>query len=416
MLSDAAAPLDREDPMPSTFTWLDYSESERRKMLDVIELFGERATRDELGLGGIRDAFADLLFPGTSTIQTRAKYFLFVPWIYLALEEKQVASDRVEHRARKLEVELMNAIASSHDSSGLIGKRARENVRRLASSVYWLGLETWGIRLFSGSEDQYHRSLKLFYARRQSRPSRYESDGESPTEPHVCNWHPGIPAAPADFPQGVTFELSETEAEYLRERVLANCPHSLLAHILRERIPTGGVDACWDLADRVPIAFTEQLTHGQNFSEIMWGAQLLYNLMLAELRPWPERIDEYREVLDEWWQLLASRRNDLKSWDRRRFWQIVRGATPQVSLPTQAFVNQWINAVLLAANLSSVVDGQAIRSLIDRREHALKRGQSRLTNRRALELWNGAAGAGQMDLRWNAAKRIVSDMMRDVGN
>ena len=58
--------------MPSTFTWLDYSEHERRKMLDVIELFGERTTRDELGLGSIRDAFADLLFPGTSTIQTRA--------------------------------------------------------------------------------------------------------------------------------------------------------------------------------------------------------------------------------------------------------------------------------------------------------------------------------------------------------
>jgi len=34
--------------MPSTFTWLDYSEQERRKMLDVIELFGERTTRDEL--------------------------------------------------------------------------------------------------------------------------------------------------------------------------------------------------------------------------------------------------------------------------------------------------------------------------------------------------------------------------------
>ena len=36
--------------MASTFTWLDYSEHERRKMLDVIELFGEKTTRDELGL------------------------------------------------------------------------------------------------------------------------------------------------------------------------------------------------------------------------------------------------------------------------------------------------------------------------------------------------------------------------------
>ena len=35
----------------STFTWLDYSEHERRKMLDVIKLFSEKTTRDELGLG-----------------------------------------------------------------------------------------------------------------------------------------------------------------------------------------------------------------------------------------------------------------------------------------------------------------------------------------------------------------------------
>jgi len=67
--------------MVPTFTWLDYSEVERRKMLDVIDLFGEKTTRDELGIGGVRDAFADLLFPAT-TIQTTAKYFLFVPWMY----------------------------------------------------------------------------------------------------------------------------------------------------------------------------------------------------------------------------------------------------------------------------------------------------------------------------------------------
>ncbi len=42
--------------------------------MEVIDLFGEDDTRDELGLGTIRDGFADLLFPGTSTIQTRAVF------------------------------------------------------------------------------------------------------------------------------------------------------------------------------------------------------------------------------------------------------------------------------------------------------------------------------------------------------
>jgi len=61
---------------------LDYSEHERRKMLDVVDLFKERDTRDELGIGAVRDSFADQLFPGTSTIMTRARYFLLVPWTY----------------------------------------------------------------------------------------------------------------------------------------------------------------------------------------------------------------------------------------------------------------------------------------------------------------------------------------------
>jgi hypothetical protein len=43
----------------SAFVWLDYSERERRKMLDVVDLFGEHDTRDELGIGSVRDAFAD---------------------------------------------------------------------------------------------------------------------------------------------------------------------------------------------------------------------------------------------------------------------------------------------------------------------------------------------------------------------
>ena len=64
----------------SAFVWLDYSERERRKRLDVVDLFREHDTRDEFGIGSVRDAFADMLFPGTSTIMTRARYFLLVAW------------------------------------------------------------------------------------------------------------------------------------------------------------------------------------------------------------------------------------------------------------------------------------------------------------------------------------------------
>lgn len=42
----------------------------------IIDLFDEKDTRDELGLGAARDALSDLMFPGTSTIQTRLRYML----------------------------------------------------------------------------------------------------------------------------------------------------------------------------------------------------------------------------------------------------------------------------------------------------------------------------------------------------
>ena len=68
--------------MTSAFAWLDHSESDRRKALDVVDLFREQDTSDELGIGTVRDALADSLFPGISTIQARGKYLLFISLIY----------------------------------------------------------------------------------------------------------------------------------------------------------------------------------------------------------------------------------------------------------------------------------------------------------------------------------------------
>lgn len=94
--------------MASSLTWLDYSEHERRKMLDVVHLFQEKDTRDELGIGTVRDAFADLLFPGTSTIQRRARYFLFVPWMYINLEKRKTPSNSINKRSRDEEIALIH--------------------------------------------------------------------------------------------------------------------------------------------------------------------------------------------------------------------------------------------------------------------------------------------------------------------
>ncbi|TFJ94342.1 DUF6361 family protein [Lentibacillus salicampi] len=66
--------------------WIDYSSEHREKVMAVLDALFAPGAVDELGIGRIRDGFSDIYFQGTSTIQTRAKYFLIVPYLLMELE------------------------------------------------------------------------------------------------------------------------------------------------------------------------------------------------------------------------------------------------------------------------------------------------------------------------------------------
>ena len=74
--------------MVSSFGWLDVDAEQRQKMLEVADLFRETGTIDDLGVGTIRDAISDLLFPGTSVLHTRLRYVLFIPWLLQRAAQK----------------------------------------------------------------------------------------------------------------------------------------------------------------------------------------------------------------------------------------------------------------------------------------------------------------------------------------
>jgi hypothetical protein len=394
-----------ECPVPSSFTWLDYSEQQRRQMLDVIDLFREQETRDELGIGAVRDAFADMLFPGTSTIQTRARYFLFIPWIYQQIEEKRVGSDQVRLKARKLEVALIFALLESDDTAGLLGKQAKENLQRLPSNVYWQGLRVLGICLFQGSQEQYHRWLDGYYRMLD----RAEKAGDSPAAP---NWHPGLPNAPEGFPKQASFDLEPEEGRYLRDRILARAPRTLFAFLVDSERASADVAFPREHPQfaEFPDHIRTQLEHGRNFSEAIHGAAYLYNLMLAEKRGSDELVTQYQELLGEWAELVIGRVDALRGWDRRRFWQLVITAGARVTPQTRLFIDSWPELAVSAESPQSLQASGKARALVGERERALKRGLSRLDNARALELWNGAAGTAALDFRWRNARVILEDV------
>jgi hypothetical protein len=62
--------------MVSGLAWLDSSRADQQRMRELLKMFSEQESRDELGIGQVRDAFSELLFPGTSVLHTRARYLL----------------------------------------------------------------------------------------------------------------------------------------------------------------------------------------------------------------------------------------------------------------------------------------------------------------------------------------------------
>jgi hypothetical protein len=401
--------------MASFFSWLDYSEQDRRKIIAVIDLFKERETRDELGIGVIRDAFADILFPGTSTIQTRARYFLFVPWIYKNLENKNVPPAKFSKRAREDELDLIEPLLNSDDPEGTIGKQAGKKLRRLPSSIYWHGLGVWGIRPFAGSITAYHNSIEAFY-----RSNKNSFDVEEEIEgcgQRRHNWHPSLPSPPEKIPQEVSFKLAREEAEYLKDRVMSRCPGTMLAWLLHLEENIGSAEFPWQVPniEKFPQDIREQLIHAQNFSEAIHGAVLLYNLMLAEKLEESDWVQGYRESLKIWADNLYMRRDELSQWDyEKRFYEIVisQGGIP--SHGTKDFINLWLEMALSPEEAKRIADSPKARKLIYNREILLKKALARLENKRTLELWRGASGSSQLKYRWNPTKRMVMDILEGL--
>ncbi len=400
----------------SSFSWLDYDEHDRRRMLDIVSMFSERETRDELGVGSIRDAFADMLFPGTSTIQTRARYFLFIPWMYLRLEREGVRSSEIAKRARKCELQLIPVIEESEDAVNNIGRIARDDLRRLPSNIYWLGLKRWGICQFYGSQDQYHRSLDTFYEH-TGRGRRYSDDGRG--ELLVSsrgNWDSHLPQPPINFPLQASLRLESHEAVYLRNCIQQAAQSTLLAFLVTDCQTTDWISAPWlhPQYAQFPEHIREQLYHARNFAESIHGAALLYNLLLAEARESAELVNTYTLRLAEWVSRIGSRLPNFESWNITRFWSIVRGEDAHIPALTVQFVEQWLTVVTDPSRIHTIHKDARARELVRHRERFLKGQQARLINQRALAQWTGAAGADMLNFRWPTAWRIITDIQEGL--
>jgi len=401
----------------SMISWLDHSEEDQRRVREMLQLFSDRDTVDDLGIGTVRDAISNSLFPGTSVIQTRARYFLFVPWLFRRAEHRH--PQQLVAKTIDMERNLIEALRAGGDVAGLIGAEAGKNVRTLPSAIFWGGLVRYGIFLSpSLTIRQYGRHVARGLA---------ALDSEDEIGDRIPSfWQRDIPDPPSDLFQFqvATFDLTRDEAEWLCERIISsdrpNQPASLLTAYIRDLgrgKPLVAADAMWDaqLPTGTPQSIIELAQHAKQFSCATQGAALLYNLMLAEerrgihLEPTDgTSVGNYRVRLDKWTATASGIR--LNAWAGRiaDFWECILDNRVHIPRETQIFLNEW--AHLIVEDLRHLDTSPAARALIRNREIQHKRGQARLANKKRLQEWTGDAGTRQLLFRWPQVQRMLTDI------
>lgn len=410
--------------------WVDLSNDDRDKVMAVIDLMESSASAvDELGIGVIRDHFADCLFPGTSTIQTRSKYFFIIPWVMKEVENKSAHSvETFRKQLRKEELKLIDILKDNErnktgtiEQKGIIGSRSGRSLKRLPSEIYWNGLRTYGIfRIPNASLAQYMhlcqkrnkiKGLKAYNTNTDENGVVHESE----VADLDTIWN--ILRPKDEWRKDIDMSLTFDEATFLihRIQVAEKSKDSLLATLVSEVQKDPDfynqlAETSFEELDRLP--FYKELDSetkwvyeaAKNFSFIIKGAHIRYNYIL--FREAEYEIDSMEE---EWTKWLAQLKEfDFNMFDVKKVYNKLNIHHKDV----RYFVSSWVEA---CQDIENVNDEQIDKLIIDREKLIKGKTRAKLINAKKYceekQIQSGQqVGINKLDYRWGNVKRHIEDI------
>ena len=238
--------------------YINFSSEEQNNIYKVIQSIRDHQAIDELGIGRIRDAFSNRMFPGMSTLHNRAKYFVLLPSLYHQAEKEHYKNaGEVKQKILNLEIKLTRQLLlGTSDAkakkgitgSSIIDQTEQNNSRYVKydpSYIYWGALVSYNMVRTDGNLYQliYERSLKA-----KDQPAKWRAKDED--EPIQGDDIEGSGSTALFDTGGLSFKfdgktpisiiLTNEEAAFIKrqivtsEKVIAGqkCKDSLLAYIL----------------------------------------------------------------------------------------------------------------------------------------------------------------------------------------
>lgn len=405
--------------------WIDFSKTHKDRVATVLDLLKLDGMVDELGIGVIRDAFANEMFPGISTIQTKAKYFFLTPyilWDYCRLSSSKKKGLSVQKYLERQENETMWHLIDLYDAQigeGVIGilKKRPQTLMRKPSAIYWNGMTFYkfiqtdlSITPFLISKSRHSiesllsESLDGDDSLGDDRDAEYENVFNIRVKPDI-KWYANL--------QETRLELTHDEADFFRSRIIENAGTRLIAELTKN----DNLFALFEKSKNFEQFATDCqvfpasdhlktiLALAHDFSEVMYGAHILYNKLIQQKFFQNNCFDE------DWQQWISNIGNKLIAPQNLNEKAIFSYAL-QAKKHTQLFVNEWINFVH-----SKKFDAEKMEKLVFDQEIWNKKFKARLNKSDVQDVKENVwVGFRRLDYRYSQAKRILTDIKKGLNN
>lgn len=277
--------------------WVDYSREERETIKELLKVLGESGSLDELGVGIVRDSISDLLYPGTSVLHTRAKYYILIPELFKkAMKSGLTTSSEVRNLINTDQDRIARALRRAIDeetgtkAAGIIGGRSDRGVKMKPTRIYWNALRTTEILCNSDmSFDDACSAVAGYNRKTQNIVIKYESEDDGGDADDVGAGNFALFTAPCkerieDYLENPTLHLRKDEADYLRTQFL-HVPvmkNTLMEYCLKTKTSYQGVALDDIPTEGMPEVLAHNLELATEFANFIYGAYIVYNLLFIE--------------------------------------------------------------------------------------------------------------------------------------
>ena len=398
--------------------FVNFNTEEKKRVAKMMQLLQESEAIEELGIGRVRDHFSNTLFPGTSTLQHHAKYFVVMPSLYYhtAFKSRKFQNlAEVSRYIKEAEVQITRQMAKWDNNqintteTGITGINTLKDalndynkyVKYDPAYIYGSGLARYGIIPDTGVERLILELNKKHFADPHNKGALKSEDttedaGDLTGDKQVIK----TCGESYDFFNGKTMSLAltEKEASFMKDRIHSSCDGTMLAYLidskyeLPERIGYFEIEELLsELDPRVVNVYKKSVLFSKLMHLIDWRFNYSYFDSFGNTDEAEVCKDEYEKLLVEYKEVILNEGAFKALFDYTR----------SIDMMLTEFCE---------ACYKAIIGGEPTRvdQLVNAREHTVKRQRSKIGNSAYKNQGRGKPLPNTF--RWETVRTMVNEI------